>query len=164
MKSLLFFRHGKSDWEADYGHDHDRPLAQRGRKAAHKMGKFLARIDQMPDSIVSSSAVRARGTVAGAMKSGHWPECAIRVTQQLYGATQENVLKQICSEADSTERLMLVGHEPALSGTISSLIGGGSVHFPTAALARVDLDIEHWQNASFGIGSLRWFVVPRALP
>ena len=39
MKTLLFFRHGKSNWDADYDVDHNRPLAKRGRKAARAMGR-----------------------------------------------------------------------------------------------------------------------------
>ena len=42
MKRLLVFRHGKSDWDADYGVDFERPLALRGQKAARTMGRFLA--------------------------------------------------------------------------------------------------------------------------
>ena len=38
MRSVIMFRHGKSDWDVDYGPDHDRPLAKRGIKAAKKMG------------------------------------------------------------------------------------------------------------------------------
>ena len=34
MKSILLFRHGKSDWNASYKRDHDRPLSKRGVKAA----------------------------------------------------------------------------------------------------------------------------------
>ncbi|SVD23980.1 uncharacterized protein METZ01_LOCUS376834, partial [marine metagenome] len=56
MRSVIMFRHGKSDWDADYGPDHDRPLAKRGIKAAKKMGKYLAGLDQVPHIVVSSTA------------------------------------------------------------------------------------------------------------
>ena len=41
MKSVILFRHGKSDWGANYDHDHERPLSKRGIRDAKKMGKFL---------------------------------------------------------------------------------------------------------------------------
>ena len=72
MRSVIMFRHGKSDWDADYGPDHDRPLTKRGIKAAKKMGKYLAGLDQVPHIVVSSTAVRARTTVELAMAEGNW--------------------------------------------------------------------------------------------
>ena len=39
--SIIIFRHGKSDWNAVYGKDHDRPLSKRGINASKKMGIFL---------------------------------------------------------------------------------------------------------------------------
>ena len=67
MKSIIFFRHGKSDWYADYDVDHNRPLAKRGIKAAKKMGIFLSELGQLPDIAVSSTAIRAKTTVGLAM-------------------------------------------------------------------------------------------------
>ena len=44
MKSILLFRHGKSDWNANYEKDHDRPLSKRGIIAAKTMGIYLSKI------------------------------------------------------------------------------------------------------------------------
>ena len=52
MKSILLFRHGKSDWNANYKRDHDRPLSKRGVKAAKIMGLHLLNIQQIPDLIM----------------------------------------------------------------------------------------------------------------
>ena len=41
MKSIILFRHGKSEWNTYYDSDHNRPLAPRGIKSAKKM--FFAR-------------------------------------------------------------------------------------------------------------------------
>ena len=49
MKSIILFRHGKSEWNTFYDSDHNRPLAPRGIKAAKKMGVFLANKKQVPD-------------------------------------------------------------------------------------------------------------------
>ncbi|MDH3462867.1 MAG: histidine phosphatase family protein, partial [Acidimicrobiia bacterium] len=37
MLQLILMRHGKSDWDASYGADHDRPLAERGVRSAELM-------------------------------------------------------------------------------------------------------------------------------
>ena len=54
--SIIIFRHGKSDWNAIYGKDHDRPLSKRGKNASKKMGIFLKNKGQIPDIVISSSA------------------------------------------------------------------------------------------------------------
>ena len=48
-KSLIIFRHAKSDWDADYSSDHKRPLAKRGIKAAKTMGLLLTESGKLPD-------------------------------------------------------------------------------------------------------------------
>ena len=48
MKSIILFRHGKSEWNIDYDTDHSRPLASRGIKAAELMGIFLMEKDEIP--------------------------------------------------------------------------------------------------------------------
>jgi phosphohistidine phosphatase len=163
MKTVLFLRHGKSDWDAPFDHDHERPLAKRGRKAAKTVGRYLSHIDFVPDGIISSTALRARDTVSIASKAGSW-DTDIRENQTLYGATPEQLVKIIQSEPDSTERLMLVGHEPTWSETTGLLIGQANIRFPTAAVARVDCDIASWSSLRFGRGELIWFFPPKALP
>ena len=37
MKTLLLMRHAKSDWDADYESDHDRPLNDRGLKTMERL-------------------------------------------------------------------------------------------------------------------------------
>ena len=70
MKSILLFRHGKSEWNTYYDSDHNRPLAPRGIKAAKKMGLFLANKKQIPDIVISSTAMRARTTFELDIKEG----------------------------------------------------------------------------------------------
>ena len=70
MKTVYLLRHGKSDWNSGHA-DHDRILAPRGEDAAHRVGRFLAAIDQVPDRVVSSTAVRACTTAELATQAGH---------------------------------------------------------------------------------------------
>lgn len=160
MKTLIFFRHGKSDWNANYIGDHDRPVAKRGRKAAEAMGLFLRNCGQVPDSVVTSSAVRARATVKIAAEAGQWG-CPVRVTESLYETTLETVLAEIHKEPDEHRSLLLAGHEPVWSEAISRLVGNACIRFPTAAMARIDFETERWSDIRFGQGTLIWLVSPK---
>lgn len=160
MKTILILRHGKSDWHARYGSDHERPLAQRGIRAAELMGRFLSQIDQIPDRVISSTAVRARSTAELGIEAGQW-NCPALYTEDLYGASVGAVLELIQQMDDSAARVLLVGHQPTWSELISELTGGVTCRFPTAALARVDFEADRWDQVSPGHASLVWLVTPK---
>jgi phosphohistidine phosphatase len=163
MPSLLLLRHAKSDWTADdAGDDRLRPLAPRGEKAAKRMGKFMARAGQVPDAAIVSPARRAQDTLDLAIAAGDW-RCPTRPAEPLYGGGVSGLLGEIRAERATTQLLLAVGHEPTWSETAELLIGGGRVRFPTAALARVDLDVDRWDEVGPGTGVLAWTVVPRLL-
>ena len=161
MKSLYLLRHGKSDWDADYDGDHERPLANRGEKAAASVGKFMKRIDQVPDLVLSSTAVRARTTVEIAAEEGKW-ERPINLREDLYGASTQTVLYIINEMNADVDSLILVGHEPTSSGSIRMLTGA-QVRFPTACLARIDFSAPEWHMVRPGNGVLQWLIPPRLI-
>lgn len=161
MKTILLFRHGKSDWDADYNSDHERPIAKRGRKGARKIGRLLTAAKLTPDRAISSSAVRARQTLEMARRFGKW-DSPVRVSDALYRADPSDLLREIQKEDDDARTLVLVGHEPTFSQTVSTLIGGGRVEMKTAACARIDFSVERWEDVRPGAGTLA-FLVPPAL-
>ncbi len=162
MKTILLLRHGKSDWEADYDDDHERPLAERGRSAAALIGSLLARVNQVPQHVLCSSAVRARETVRLAVEAGGW-SCSVTVVPEFYGASTDAVLTRVATEDDALDSVLLAGHEPVWSVLAADLIGGGELRFPTAAMARIDFDVDRWSGVQPATGSLVWFVIPRLL-
>ncbi|MGH8986761.1 MAG: SixA phosphatase family protein [Acidimicrobiia bacterium] len=163
MPSLLLLRHGKSDWKAaDEGDDRRRPLARRGEKAARTIGKFLAGAGVVPDAAIVSPAVRAEATLQMAMAAGDWT-CRVRSVEALYSGGVSGLLSEIRKAPPDTGTLLAVGHEPTWSETAVLLIGGGRLRFPTAALARIDFDVDRWEEVGPGTGMLAWSVVPRLL-
>ena len=69
MKSVLIRRHAKSDWKDPDLTDHDRPLNKRGKDDAPRMGRLLKREHLVPDTIISSTAIRARAASTGCCQS-----------------------------------------------------------------------------------------------
>ena len=109
-----------------------------------------------------STATRARTTAELAAEAGGWNR-TIELESGLYGADLQTILQLIHSCDDSCDRLLLVGHEPTCSSTISELTGGCQARFPTAALVRVDFAAQRWTEIQFGAGSLVWLVIPKLL-
>lgn len=160
MKTLLLMRHAKSDWKASFSHDHERPLARRGVAAAKLMGRLLALAHETPDSVITSTAVRAQETIR--LAASGW-DCPIRSTDRLYNTRLDTVLEEVFVEPNTTSRLMIVGHEPTWSLLLSEMVGGGRHSLAAGAVARIDVPAETWGGVETGTGELRWLLTPRLM-
>jgi len=138
--SLILMRHAKSDWSNTSLADHDRPLNDRGRRDAPRMAQWLAEIDQIPDRILCSSAVRTRQTVTGL--TDLWNACpAIHYSHELYHAQPQEIIDNIRLEGGDARRLLIVAHNPGLTRLASDL-SGLFVEMPTAAIAIFSVGID----------------------
>ncbi len=159
MLTLLLMRHAKSDWDASYGTDHDRPLNGRGKRSARLMGRVLAGNDQTPDLVVSSTALRARSTAQLAEQSGKWG-CPIEIEPGFYGTGPATVLS-LAAGAPDVERLMLVGHQPTWSMLVQGLTGEDT-DMKTASVAVIEMTIDQWSQVEGGQGVLTGLHQPRS--
>lgn len=142
MKTLLILRHAKSSWKDPDLADHDRPLNKRGKRDAPFMGRLMQDEGLIPDFILSSTAKRARKTVAGILEgSGNYPE--VQYTRDFYHAYPETFITILSELDDKYEQVMIVGHNPGLEELLEVLTGD-YVRMPTAALAQVVLPIQRW--------------------
>lgn len=158
LKTLLLMRHAKSDWDADYGADHERPLNERGMRSARIMGRVLTAEGLIPDHVISSTAVRARSTASLAREAGGWT-CEIVLDQSLYEGGADAAV-QSAATAGQHKRLMLVGHQPTWS-ILFSVLTGESVEMKTATVAVIDFDVDRWQELPSGKGSVTGVYQPR---
>jgi phosphohistidine phosphatase len=162
MKRLFVMRHAKSDWDASFDSDHERPLNERGESSARALGLFLAHLGQMPDRILTSTAVRARTTVEIAAQTGAWPS-AIVATGELYESSALSMLDLLHRQDNGCDSLLLAGHEPTSSDFVGRLAGEAKVKMVTASLARLDLAVQRWSEVEWGHGTLAWLVTPKLL-
>ncbi|WP_419917994.1 SixA phosphatase family protein [Candidatus Poriferisocius sp.] len=149
MPAVVFLRHAKSDWDTGETPDLNRPLADRGRRAAAAAGRFLAETGKLPDLALCSPAVRTHQTLELAMSAGNWT-CPTETVDELYYGTVDDMVS--LAGRRRAPVTMLVGHEPTISGTLKQ-ITGADVRIPTAALAWVNLNT----------GTLEWLIPPRLL-
>ena len=161
MLSIIIFRHGKSDWDSIYDMDHNRPLSKRGYKAAKIMGRYLKKIDQIPDKVISSSATRAKDTAEFAIRHGKWFS-KLSIESKIYGGSSETLLDIIHHLDKKTKSVCLVGHEPTCSSFIS-LCTFHSQRFTTASMAKINFRADKWNKIKFGRGSLEWIKSPKEI-
>ncbi|NOX62516.1 MAG: histidine phosphatase family protein [Chloroflexi bacterium] len=161
MKLLLLMRHAKSSWDPPYRSDFERPLAKRGLRDAPLMGEFLAETRYRPQLIISSPAMRARMTAERAAAAMNL-EDNLRFDDRIYLAAARDLLQVAAELPDDIERAMLVGHNPGFEDAVEALCRG-SVRMPTAAVACIALDIEHWRDIARAAGVLQWLLIPKLL-
>ena len=170
MKTLILMRHAKSAWDDPQQKDIDRPLNGRGRKAAPRMGAWLAGAGYKPDVVLCSAALRARETLE--LVRASLPDNATgEHTRARYMAAPREMLGEIAKVPATAETVMLVGHNPGI-GSLAGLLAGrggvkalGRLHskFPTAAIAILGFNVARWTDVAPESGILLAFHRPRDL-
>lgn len=146
MLSLFLVRHAKSSWEDASLPDRQRPLNDRGKRDAPRMGRRLARLRVQPDVIVCSPATRAHKTARILAEELGCKERDIRVDERLY-ATQADVIQRVIGEfGDGKRSVMLVGHNPELT-ELAHRLSRQITHLPTCAVAAFAFDAPSWPEA-----------------
>ena len=163
-KAVILFRHGKSDWDVQYDSDHDRPLAKRGIRDAKRMGKFLSKRAEIPELILSSTALRARETTKLAMEAGNW-DVDFELEKKIYGASLEEIINIIKSQDNKYNSICLVGHEPIFSTIITLIDNKKKIKFPTATMARISFFTSDWKRVLLEPDKckLDWFYKPKSI-
>jgi phosphohistidine phosphatase len=145
MKTLFLIRHGKSSWDDTALPDEDRPLNDRGKRDAPKMGERLAKRDVKPDLILSSPAMRALTTAEIIAKKLGYKLKDIVVDDRLYAVEADDLLDVIHKLGDKLERVMLFGHNPELT-ELAHRLSSEITHLPTCAVAEFKFDAKSWSN------------------
>ena len=146
MKRLIILRHAKSSWADTSLDDWQRPLNDRGRSDAPRVGEWLREHAIVPDLIVTSDAVRARRTAEAVAGTAGYSRDIV-VTPSLYEASTSDILGVVNELPEEAHSAMLVGHNPGLESFIRALTGE-SCDVPTAALFVLDLDVNHWSEVA----------------
>ena len=160
MKILLLLRHAKSSWKDESLSDFDRPLNERGKKAAQAIGRYIRKQKIMPDLVLSSPAVRARETT-GIITSTAKLTAEIRYDQRIYEADPPRLVQVLSQIENNFCSVLLVGHNPGIEELIS-LLTGSSQHMPTAALAKIRLEgADDWSEISQAKAILELTIKPK---
>jgi phosphohistidine phosphatase len=161
MKKLLLLRHAKSSWEDASLPDFERPLNERGLRAAPLIGKFMRERKIRPDLVICSPAKRTRETIALVLEAAGF-ETEIRYDERIYEASLASLVEIVAQVEDDKAEIMLVGHNPGFENLLERLTGENE-RMPTAAFACIALDSEKWGEAAAKGGQLEWLVKAKEL-
>lgn len=170
MKRLCLLRHAKSEWGNAAIEDHDRSLNKRGENTAVFMADFMCENGFTPDTILCSTAKRARLTLDPLHKKlGNTAN--VLIEDGLYLPMPDEILERIHAIPDSAETVLIISHNPGLEMLSIELMQCDTPtqarvqfeHFPTASYVVYEFDCNCWADISKGTGRLMHFSKPRDL-
>ncbi len=144
--------------------DAERPLSPKGIKRTRKIARGMYRLGLAFDVLLTSPLARARQTadlVAAALS-------AEALVEEISGLSPESTVEHLLfglTRYQDRRDLLLVGHEPLLSNTVSHLLGGKSarnalnVEFKKGGLCRIEIDGLPAPDP----GKLHWLLSPKQL-
>ncbi|WP_306326869.1 SixA phosphatase family protein [Streptomyces venezuelae] len=166
-RRIVLLRHAKADWNQES--DHERPLAERGRKDAPVAGRRLAETGIAFDLALCSTATRTRETWKLAV-----PELPQRpktvYEERLYEASLGELIALLNETSEDVADLLVIGHNPGMHALADALAGEADGDllarmnrsgFPTSAFAVVTFT-GTWKSVEHGVGRLVDFWTPHA--
>jgi phosphohistidine phosphatase len=170
VKTLAILRHAKSSWDDSSLSDFERPLNDRGRKAARRIGREMKHRKMRFDHVLASPAMRVRETLDG-VADGYGDRFEVEFDERIYMASTGALLDIIRDMADNWKRPLLVGHNPGLEQLLGRLTSDDNRglrdkvlgKYPTGALAVVELPADRWHDVEGGGGQIIELILPREL-
>lgn len=160
--NLFLLRHGLAVERVARGfaNDFDRPLTPKGRRQLRHSRAALKKLK--PDLILSSPLVRAQQTAEIVAAELKWKK-PVRFSDALKpGGKVKKLVAELNRVNPPPENVLLVGHEPDLSGLISRLTTGGDdlrLDFKKGGLAK--LEIEKLRPGK--CAALAWLLTPKQM-
>ena len=159
MKTLFVLRHAKSSWENPDWSDFERPLNSNGLDAARFIGELIYERGLQPQIIVSSPAKRAKQTAVLVKEIAEVAK-PVKFDERIYEASPLALFNLIREFDEKWESVLIVGHNPGFENLVRTLTGE-TVSMPTAALARINLEIENWHDLETNLNKLEFLIRPK---
>lgn len=139
---LYLLRHGEAEMNFRQFSDFDRRLTANGISQLRRLGKIFEINAEKFDYILSSSAIRTKMTtelITEKIKTEN-----IVYEESLYEAQTEEILKVINQMNKDINHLLLVGHNPGISGLVSFITHGQFISMQPGMVAKVALEVDSW--------------------
>lgn len=145
-------RHAKSSWDNPTMSDRTRPLNERGRRIAPKMGALIRKLEYLPDMIYCSTAQRTRETLELLTSEiGLIPR--IHFSDAIYEASVGSLVELIQNTSDEFQSIMIIGHNPGMELCIK-FFTDELIQMPTATIVLIELNIDSWAEVSISHGKI----------
>jgi phosphohistidine phosphatase len=158
-RTLLVLRHAKTEDTRPGSKDSERRLTPDGERHALEVGDYLRTQGITVDTVLCSSAARARQTL-DLLKLGDQldPE-RVEIADRFYNAGTDTLINAVRELPDDSQVALLVGHAPGAPGVVYELadptsstpeaISAIEGRFPAAAMAQLEFEGD-WSGVAAG--------------
>lgn len=149
-KRLTLLRHAKAVTAVPSMPDRERPLKDRGRQDALRMGQRLRMAGIVPSLILVSPALRTLETARLVAGETGCPREHLQIDSDLYLASPAEILGVIGRQDQNLNDILVCGHNPGLSELLDQLTGAGIDGLPTCGFGILEAAIGSWDQLRHG--------------
>jgi phosphohistidine phosphatase len=149
-RTLLVLRHAKTEDTRPGSKDSQRRLTPDGERHALEVGDYLRTQGIAVDTVLCSSAVRARQTLDLLKLGDQLDPDRVDIADRFYNAGTDTLIDAVRELPDDCQVALLVGHAPGAPGLVYELtdqttstpeaVSAIEGRFPAAALAQLEFE------------------------
>jgi phosphohistidine phosphatase len=147
-RTLLVLRHAQTEDMRPGSRDSERRLTPDGERDAEQVGDYLREQGIMIDTVLCSSAARARQTFELLKLGDQLDPDRVEIADLFYNAGGDTLVNAVRELPDDCQVALLIGHAPAAPGLVHELTDAATSNpeavaaiesrFPAAALAKLE--------------------------
>jgi phosphohistidine phosphatase len=156
---LLVLRHAKTEDTRPGSRDSERRLTPDGERDAQQVGDYLREQGITIDSVLCSSAVRARQTFEWLKLGDQLDPDRVEIADRFYNAGGDTLINAVRELSSDCQVALLVGHAPGAPSLVHELtdpltstreaVSAIENRFPAAALAQLEFTGD-WSKVETG--------------
>ncbi len=163
MKTLYLVRHAKSTWEEQGIPDSERNLTTKGILKTGRIVEYLRKRGATVDLIVSSPARRALETARILADGLGYRLAEIKTERRIYDGSYDRILDIIYGTPNEVSSLMVIGHNPTLTGLTNLFLHPGIENMPTSCVVCLSFLVDKWEDIPAAEAIREFVVFPKML-
>ena len=151
VRKLYLLRHGEAANDFEKA-DRERTLTVNGKNKVRALGIKLNHAGFYPEKVYCSPAVRTKQTAEILLEQlGFLPK--VDFQENIYEASTKTLFDLVASSSDEYEKILLIGHNPAISFLFDYLTIANFGSLMPGELVCVGFENKSWNEISKGSGT-----------
>jgi phosphohistidine phosphatase len=157
---LLLLRHAEAEEKKSGMVDFDRKLTQKGSAQCVNVGGQLKKTELRPDYLVSSPAARTMMTTTITLEAWGINIPEINYDESVYHGDETQLLQIIRQLKPEINCMILVGHNPTITGVADILVPNFKSSLDTCNLLWIEFETTTWNLVSNKNSTLKQLISP----
>ncbi|MDH5597811.1 MAG: histidine phosphatase family protein [Cyclobacteriaceae bacterium] len=162
-KQIFLLRHARTNDVIMGQNDRERELTSIGLQNATRMGIYFSNKGISFDQIISSPAIRAATTAKLVAEQIKYDTENIYFNEDIYEASVRTLLATLNYLKNEWEKVLLVGHNPAISYLAEYITGEPIGNITTCGLVNIKFNFKSWEEVGQGNGDFVEYLYPDQL-